>query len=60
MAANKDREPLRTPNELQSEAEARTGDLRAANEGLRQEIAARQENELRLRWRWKPPGLRPG
>ena len=49
MAAEKDRKPLRTPIELQSEVEARTADLRAANERLRQEIAARQENELRLR-----------
>jgi PAS domain S-box-containing protein len=40
---------LRTPIELQAEVEARTADLRAANERLRQEIAARQENELRMR-----------
>jgi PAS domain S-box-containing protein len=49
MAAEKDRKPLRTPIELQSEVDARTADLRAANERLRQEIAARQENELRMR-----------
>jgi PAS domain S-box-containing protein len=49
MAAEKDRKPLRTPIELQYEVEARTADLRAANERLRQEIAARQENELRMR-----------
>jgi hypothetical protein len=49
MATKKDRKPLRTPIELQSEVEARTADLRAANERLRQEIAARQENELRMR-----------
>ena len=40
---------LRTPIELQAEVEARTAELRAANERLRQEIAARQENELRMR-----------
>jgi PAS domain S-box-containing protein len=40
---------LRTPIELQAEVEARTADLRAANERLRQEIAAREENELRMR-----------
>jgi PAS domain S-box-containing protein len=49
MGARKDCEPLRTPIELQSEVEARTADLRAANERLHQEITARQENELRLR-----------
>ena len=49
MAAEKGRKPLRTPIELQYEVEARTADLRAANERLRQEIAARQENELRMR-----------
>jgi len=49
MAAEENREPSRTPIELQSEVEARTADLRAANERLRQEIAARQENELRMR-----------
>jgi len=40
---------LRTPIELQAEVEARTADLRAANERLRQEIAARHEKELRMR-----------
>jgi PAS domain S-box-containing protein len=40
---------LRTPIELQAEVEARTADLRAANERLCQEVAARQENELRMR-----------
>jgi PAS domain S-box-containing protein len=40
---------LRTPIELQGQVEARTADLQAANERLRQEIAARQENELRMR-----------
>jgi PAS domain S-box-containing protein len=40
---------LRTPIELQAEVDTRTADLRAANERLRQEIAARQENELRTR-----------
>ena len=40
---------LRTPIELQTEVEARTAELRAANERLRQEIAARHENELRMR-----------
>jgi PAS domain S-box-containing protein len=49
MTAKNDCELLRTPIELQSEVEARTADLRAANERLRQEIAARQENEIRLR-----------
>jgi PAS domain S-box-containing protein len=49
MGARKDCEPLSTPIELQSEVEARALDLRAANERLHQEIAARQENELRLR-----------
>jgi PAS domain S-box-containing protein len=49
MAVEIDREPLRTPSELQSEVEARTADLWAANERLRQEIAKRQENELRMR-----------
>src|SRR5262249_7660438 len=49
MAAENDRKPLRTSIELQFEVEARTADLRTANERLRQEIAARQENELRMR-----------
>jgi PAS domain S-box-containing protein len=40
---------LRTPIELQAEVETRTGELRAANERLRHEIAAREENELRMR-----------
>ena len=40
---------MQTPIEPLSEVELRTADLRAANERLRQEIAARQENELRLR-----------
>src|ERR1700758_4981122 len=40
---------LRTPIELQAEVEARTAELRAANDRLCQEIAARQENELRMR-----------
>ncbi|MBV9724264.1 MAG: PAS domain S-box protein, partial [Gammaproteobacteria bacterium] len=49
MAAKENREPLQRPRELGSDAEARTGDLQAANERLRREIAAREENELRLR-----------
>jgi len=40
---------LRTPIELQSEVEARTTELSAANEHLRQEVAAREEDELRMR-----------
>lgn len=40
---------LRTPIELQSEVEARTAELRTANERLRHEIATREENELRMR-----------
>jgi PAS domain S-box-containing protein len=40
---------LRTPIELQAEVDARTADLRDANERLRREVAARSENEARLR-----------
>ena len=39
---------LRTPIELQAEVEARTAELRAANERLQQEIAARQQKEAAL------------
>jgi PAS domain S-box-containing protein len=40
---------LRTPIELQAEVDARTADLQATNQRLRQEIAAREENEMRMR-----------
>jgi len=39
---------LRTPIELQAEVEARTAELTAANQRLRQEIAAREQNEAAL------------